>query len=111
MSTATGSLINRILAAPSPTKPQVGLGATIGWWSDRTAGTIINVSPSGKTFVVQEDRARRTDGFGMSDCQSYEYTPNQNGRTFVVKQTKHGWKTAGAAVTVGYRNAYHDYSF
>lgn len=109
----TGSLINRILTAPSTTQliPAVGMGITIAGYSDRRVATIIKVGPSGKTFIAQEDFARRVDNNGMSDCQTYAYSPNPNGRTVVIIKTKHGWRTEGCGVLIGFRNAYHDYSF
>ena len=43
----------------------------------------INNHIEGKDFdivVVQQDHAKRKDNNGMSDCQSYEYTPNPDGK-------------------------------
>lgn len=93
------------------TRPQVGMGCTLCWWSDRDPYTIIKVSASGKTFWMQEDNARRTDNNGMSDAQSYEYTPNPNGEVRQVRLTTRGWKSNGQRVAVGHRRKFYDYSF
>lgn len=109
--TETGSLINHIMSGGQQGAPKVGDGATILHWTDRTAGTVIKVSRSGKTFIVQEDTATRVDDRGMSECQTYEYTPNPNGRTWVCRLTKRGYKSGGCGVRLGARDRYHDYSF
>ena len=99
-------------------KPEVGMGVTYGCWTDRYAGTIIKVSASGREITVQDDHARRTDNNGMSECQSYEYTPNPEGAIMVFTLRKNGrWTEKGSPMGKGYRagighrNAYHDYSF
>lgn len=59
----------------------VGDGCTYNVGSDRYAGTVIAVSPSGKTITVQDDIAKRTDKNGQSEMQTYEYTRNPQGGT------------------------------
>lgn len=92
-------------------RPQVGEGATLCWWSDRDPYTIIKVSASGKTFWMQEDNYKRTDNYGMSDVQDYEYSPNPNGQIRQVRLTVNGWQSNGQYVAVGHRRRYYDYSF
>ena len=92
-------------------KPEVGMGATLVLWTDCHAYTITRVSESGKTFWMKRDNAKRTDNYGMSDCQHYEYTPNPNAREERVRMTKRGWMTNGMLVRVGLRHEYFDYSF
>ena len=92
-------------------RPQVGEGATLYWWSDRDPYTIIKVSASGKTFWMQEDNYKRTDNYGMSDVQDYEYSPNPNGQIRQVRLTVNGWQSNGQYVAVGHRRRYYDYSF
>ena len=46
-------------------EPTVGMGATILHWTDRTAGTIVEVGDG--YFVVQADHAICTDELGRSD--------------------------------------------
>ena len=114
----TGSLINHIMSGSQQPEPQVGMGATVLHWTDRTAGTIIEVGE--KHFVVQADKAIRTDGNGMSDAQSYRYEPNENGIRYTFKRVTRGkakgaWREGGSysgyAVLIGHRDHYHDYSF
>jgi hypothetical protein len=116
--TETGSLINHLYSRAAQIKPQVGMGATILCWTDRHAGTIIEVTAD--SFVVQEDRATRTDKNGMSDCQSYSYEPDPNGPRTTFKRVKRGkakgdWRENGVkdgrGVLIGRRDKHHDYSF
>ena len=44
------------MSAPDWT-PTIGGGATVCHYSDRTACTVVRVSPSGKTIWMQEDTA------------------------------------------------------
>ncbi len=95
-------------------KPQIGMGATHLGWTDRTPYTIISISKSGKSFVMQEDKSTRTDKNGMSDAQSYTHESNPEGRTREVRMTKRGWRIGGVRgdkVLVGVRTRYYDYSF
>ncbi len=95
---------------------KVGDGATILWFSDRTAVTIIEI---GKNYVkVQKDRAIRTDGNGLSDCQEYKYERNESGEIYTFKKTRKGLYTDngrsndyGCRLSFGYRREYYDYTF
>jgi hypothetical protein len=110
--TTTGSLVNHLLTGTGYNlKPVVGMGATHLMYTDRQACTVIWVSKSGKTIKVQEDHAERTDGNGMSECQTYEHKPNPKGEVYTVRLTKRGWSSKGARFALGYRSTYHDYSF
>lgn len=100
------------------TTPTVGDGATISAYSDRYAGTIIAVSPSGKRITVQRDNYRRIDSNGMSDAQSYEYERDPKGVTYQFSLRKNGrWVQVGETLYgglrchIGVRSAYYDYSF
>lgn len=113
-----GSLINQLSGNSTSPVPVVGVGATLLHWSDRTAGTVVEVSPNGKRIVVQEDVATRTDKNGMSESQNYTYAPSPNGRKFVYTLRKNGAWVAegqplrnGERVGIGYRSQYYDYSF
>jgi len=95
-------------------KPVVGMGATLVRWTDRQAATVVEVSPSGHRIVVQHDTATRTDNHGMSDQQSYEFTPDPNGAREVYTRRKDGSyrRTGGTGrCLLGVRSHYHDYSF
>jgi hypothetical protein len=116
-----GSLVNTVMGN-SATEPEVGMGATIISWSDRHAATIIKVAYNRRGYVtsivVQEDDAKRTDSNGMSDAQSYEYTPNTNNSTTTFTLRQNGrWVRQGESMkggqrcAIGYRDTHHDYSF
>jgi hypothetical protein len=107
-----GSLNNLLMANSKPRTPQVGDGATLLSWTDRHPATVVWVSPSGKTIHVQEDDAVRSDDNGMSEVQSYTFTPNPNAAKKVARLTPKGWKILkGSRVLIGHREKYHDYSF
>jgi hypothetical protein len=115
---AYGSLINAISGSNPELLPEVGMGATQLFWTDRVASTVIEVSASGKSVTVQRDKAIRTDDHGMSDAQSYRYEPNPEGGTAVYTKRKNGqWirkgdpLQGGQRLGLGYRNEYRDYSF
>lgn len=109
----TASVVNWLSSGTKgqPT-PEVGMGVTLLLWTDRHAGTITRVSPSGKTFWFREDTAKRTDTNGMSESQTYEFTPNPDATERCARLTKSGaYKSAGTRIRVGSRSKYHDFSF
>jgi hypothetical protein len=108
-----GSLQNLLAGNAQSAPPVAGEGATVLWWSDRHAATVLRVSPSGKTAWVREDRAIRTDAHGMSDSQSYRYEPDPAGREHVAHRKRDGrWQTLGGQrIQFGARDHYHDYAF
>lgn len=110
--TETGSLMNHLMSR-SAGKPAIGMGATVLAWTDRHAATVVAVSASGKTCTVREDMATRTDSNGMSENQSYTYTPDPNGREWTFRLTSKGWRAAdgGPGLLLGERRHYHDFSF
>lgn len=98
--------------------PTIGEGATISFYSDRKAGTVIAVSPSGKHITIQLDDAVRIDNNGMSESQTYEFTPNTNNGTLDFSLRKDGRfhevgakMYEGARCFIGNRSAYYDFSF
>ncbi len=114
LGTETGSLVNHLLSGTNgQPAPAVGMGVTVLHWSDRNPGTITRVSDSGKTFWFKGDIAKRLDDFGMSESQSYEYTPNPDGAEIKATLRKNGaWKTSGGhQIRLGSREKYYDYSF
>ena len=113
----TGSFINRMMEGSTPPVPVVGMGVTRTMYSDRQAWTVVQVINDRK-IVVQEDNAKRIDKNGMSELQEYEYTPNPNGRRETLTFRKNGrWISKGQSLkggdgwALGFRRAYHDYSF
>jgi hypothetical protein len=132
LGTQTGSLTNHLYSRMTIGQPEpvVGMGVTVLGWTDRHPGTIIKLSTtklSQTVALVQEDKATRTDGNGMSECQSYSYEANPEGRLWNFRQTKTGsWEEVtfnqrtgrfnkaeggGYGLRIGERDKYHDYSF
>lgn len=96
--------------------PKVGDGATIHMYSDRHAGTIVEVSKNGKRVVVQRDKATRLDKKGVSEQQDYLYTPDKDGIKRAFSLRKDGqWvecgSKKGSKLGIGYRREYYDYTF
>ena len=135
-----GNLINRIQETacmfPVDYEVKVGLGGTEYMWSDRHAYSVCEVIKNwrGKGFDiigVQRDNSKRTDKNGMSESQSYEFTPNKDAPVSYLKsetvETTNGtrklfqpvswnektnrWNKGGRAVTLGHREEYWDPSF
>ena len=107
-----GSLINEL--AVTNKVPTVGDGATIAYWSDRQAATIVEVSASGRKVTVRNDKATRVDSNGMSDAQRYEYETDPEGAVSVFSRRKDGQfreVNGTAKLLIGVRNHYHDFSF
>ena len=106
-------MLNRILEHTKNPKPEVGMGATIYFYTDRHAATVTKVSPSGKTIELQEDKAVRVDDHGMSESQSYTFERNPNGRVYTARLRQNGtFKTStGQGVSLGSRSEYYDFSF
>lgn len=124
LGTQTASVTNWLMSGSAQPTPEVGMGATVLMWTDRKAGTIVSLeyfkggAKKGqiKSFTVREDVATRTDANGMSECQSYTYSPSPEGEgcEWTFKMTKAGWREGnarGTAVGLGYRQTYHDFSF
>ena len=68
----TGSFFNWMMSK-NQSIPVVGAGATILLWTDRHAYEVIEVNEKEKSCVIQRYAPKRTDDFGMSDSQDYEY--------------------------------------
>lgn len=117
-----GSLVNQIYGTADTTDHanlvKVGDGATLLFYTDRQAATVVEVRDGGKTVVVQADKATRADTNGMSDAQSYTFERDLNGtkRTFTLRKNGRyvakgqGYKN-GQTVILGRRDHYYDYSF
>jgi YD repeat-containing protein len=110
-----GSLQNLMAdEAIDAAKPEIGTGATIVSWTDRHAGTVIEVSATGHKIVVQEDTAIRTDSNGMSDAQAYRFERDTAGRLIEATRRKDGsYRVKGGTqrVLIGTRSRYHDFGF
>ena len=117
-----GGLFNRIMEKAVQPEPEIGMGGTVPHYTDRTAVTVVSVKKNkvGKIIIVNvtADKATRTDTNGMSDAQSYEYETNWLGWREVFSLRKNGaWvkygesMSGGTRLVLGFRSAYHDYSF
>ncbi len=125
-----GSFINQMYARGTKGQPTpiIGMGATLLYYTDRDAGTIVFIGGSvGKVVVgVQADRARRIDTNGQSESQAYEFTRNLDGGISYFRfDAKKGWRgvqvnpdtdrwvlsggTTG--LRIGERDKYYDFSF
>lgn len=91
---------------------QVGDGATICYYTDREAGTIIKRTKN--TITYQRDKAIRIDDNGMSDCQEYRYERDPNGKIEVYHWSdKYGCfrNSKNHLYVINGRYEYFDYSF
>lgn len=113
-----GSIENCMIdSVPNQIVPKIGDGATVVGYTDRHAATVIGIRRTalGNLVVtVQYDTATRTDNNGMSESQSYAYTPNPNGQTVVFYTKPDGVlreRNGTSCLRLGKRDAYHDFSF
>lgn len=122
--TQTGSLINHLMSYPSNVEPELGMGATLLSWTDRTPATVIGWNPADGRLMVQEDKYTRVDKNGMSESQTYEYARDTTATIHYFKLTGKGWRKTrfneetnrwklvdGAGICIGVRERYYDYSF
>lgn len=84
LGTQTASLMNHLesRATIGQPEPAVGMGATLLGWTDRYAGTIVEVLPqkNGSVIVkVQHDRSKVVAGSTMSEDQIWEHERDPNG--------------------------------
>jgi hypothetical protein len=126
----TGSVTNHLYSRMTKGQPdpEVGMGATICHWTDRSAGTIIAVAKDGQgrwVIEVQGDHAKRVDDNGMSESQEYEYLPNPSGGVETFRFEDGRWcalrrnpesgrwnkQKQGHGLIIGRREKYHDFSF
>lgn len=108
--TETGSVMNHVMSRSNVSEVKIGDGATILQWTDRSAGTVVKITPT--QIHVQEDNTVRIDSNGMSESQTYEYSPNPEGKVHVFRKTNKGYRNVGGnGLAVGQRNKYHDFYF
>ena len=113
-----GSFQSRLMEVAKHPAPEIGMGATITWFTDRVAGTIIGIGRGGKLVKVQEDKATRTDSLGMSESQDWAYEPDPTGMVTIFTLRRNGlWVAGGSEMTggprlaIGHRSHYYDFSF
>ena len=119
-------------AVNTATQIMVGMGATELCYSDSYAYTIVKVSPSGKTIIMQQDTATLLNGFdsGEPDAlvmypggftghvegqQRYDYARNLQGlrrKATLRKDGKYGMVGSSRSnVRIGIRAEHYDYNF
>ena len=129
LGSGTGSLMNHLdsRSVKGEPAPYVGMGATLLSWSDRHAGTIVEVFKKKNVLYikVQEDNSVRIDKNGMSESQEYEYSSNPNGKiSYFRKVAPYGfWQAVyikpetgkfnigSGGIKIGVRDEYYDFSF
>lgn len=107
-----------------PSNVVLGMGATICYWTDREAGTIVRVTP--KTITIQRDKATLSPEFkpefipgGFAgtvinqDEQEYTYEPDPNGRkmTFRWSEKHQTYGQPGNLRAIRGRHEFYDYNF
>jgi len=108
----TGSVTNHLLSGHlGGPAPVVGMGVTFLHWTDRSAGTVVWVSPSGKTIKVREDRATPVGPIHFTERQTYTYAPDPLSPVQIFRLTARGWRRKGTSLHLGERSAYRDPSF
>ena len=114
-----GSLNNRFMENCKGAKPEVGMGVTACYWTDRHPYEIIEVKDD-RHIVIRALNAKRIDDNGFSECQEYEYTSNPNGAVYTLYKNKKGkWvRRVGrngvddsCGWYVGRAEEYYDFSF
>lgn len=121
LGTETGSFFNYLMGN-SMSIPEVGKGATVLHWTDRSAYFVNEVSKDGKTVVIERAKAVRTDNNGMSETQSYEYVRDPQTEPETIKFTYGKWRrvytnwegkkeTSPINIIFGTMREYFDYSF
>lgn len=121
LGTETGSFFNYLMGN-SMSIPEVGKGATILHWTDRSAYFVDQVSADGKEVVIERAKAIRTDDYGMSDSQSYKYERDENAQPETLRFTYGKWRkvytnwegkreTSPVNIIFGTMKEYYDFSF
>lgn len=123
-----GSLVNHIYsrAVKGEPEPYVGMGVSRLSWSDRHAGSIVEVFKKKDVLYikVQDDNVVRVDKNGISESQDYEYSPNPDGAIHYYRKGKKGFwenvyinpesgrfKKGVGGIKIGIREEYYDFSF
>ena len=86
-----GSLQNVLLAnSRNRIEPEVGMGGTLVYWTDRHACTVAVVH--GPDLIeVQQDHAVRVDKNGLSESQTYTFERDANAPLRLFKRDRKGW--------------------
>jgi hypothetical protein len=98
-------------------KIEVGTGVTIHYVTDCRPGTVIKVSPSGKTLTVQRDEWKVVKGSCHDGSAEYEYSRDPNGIIEVYSLRSNGRYVItgsdkrGTCLQIGIRRYYYDPHF
>lgn len=131
LGTETGSVINNIMSRQILNKPkaEVGMGATLLYWTDREAATIVEVIGDGLTkgtiIGVRTDAWKVISGSMQDGSAEFEYMPRDEGNVSYFRITKTGtwesirrnpetgrWNKIGnGGIRIGSREKYHDPCF
>jgi hypothetical protein len=108
----------------TPANVRVGQGATVNYWSDRHAGTIVKVTKT--TITIRRDKATLDPDFkpewiigGFAghctnqDEQTYTYEPNPNGELITLHWSKkyNRYGQPGDLTASKGRHEFYDYNF
>lgn len=92
-------------------KPYIGMPVAVYMYSDRKAYTVVKVSKTGAKISIRRVVATRVDNNGMSDCQDYTFTEDENGEILTANRQGDGsYRCPLGRVCEGHRE-YHDFSF
>jgi hypothetical protein len=92
-------------------RPTVGEGVTQIVGSDRYPFTVTRVHETGLRCWIKADEFKRTDKNGISESQSYEFTPNPDAVEIELRWNGVRWASRPAsrrAYRLGVREAYVD---
>lgn len=123
--TETGSLINHLMS--NKTIKDIVIGetpATYLSYSDRYPATVVETFEKGKFnyVVIQLDKYVRTDNYGFSDVQEYEYSRDPEGSRYTFRVTDKGFvsvyedsetkrfKKGSGGLCIGVRERYYDFT-
>jgi len=122
----TGSVFNHLFSRMTigEPAPEVGMPATILMWTDREAGTIVEVNMAKRYIVVQEDKATIVSGHTLG-APEYRYEANTEGSlhyfrkgkdgrwasVYINPETKRFVKCGSRGLRLGHREKYVDPSF
>jgi hypothetical protein len=127
MNTPTNSLQSNMMHAAvkgAPT-PEVGMGVTILYWTDRHVGTIVKVISDSEIHFTEDITVVDQSQTIVMGHQNWINTPNPKGPIVIGKKTKDGkWYIARETSTgqlrvnkhctplaVGFKNYNYDWSF
>jgi len=122
----TGSVFNHLFSRMTigEPAPEVGMPATMLLWTDRDAGTVVEVNMAKRYIVVQEDKAIVVSNRGLGATE-YRYEANPEGSRYYFRKGKNGrWesvyinpetkrfvKCGSRGLRLGHREKYVDPSF